>query len=90
MTSLYEFIRQELAARGGECSRAELLAAIQSHKIAAERLSRGQGFPRLLQNMRYSGFIEVRGDVVRRTNRRVGHRRAYRPAVHKVDLASGV
>lgn len=41
---------------------------------AARRLERSQGFSRLLDNMKHSGFIEFDGDIVRRTGRRIGRR----------------
>jgi hypothetical protein len=73
--TLYEFIRQTLEGRGGTCSRSELLNAILRDPEASQRLADNrQGFPRLLQNMRHSGFIELEGDLVRRTDRRVGYR----------------
>ena len=73
--TLYEFVRSTLAARGGIISRGELLAVIQADPQAAERLERSQGYSRVLGNMKYSGFIELEGDLVRRTSRKVGRRR---------------
>ena len=72
--SLYEFVRQTLAENGGSCTKVALLAAIQSDSHAAQRLQKGLGFGRLLVNMKHSGFIEMDGDIVRRTKRRVGRK----------------
>jgi iron complex outermembrane receptor protein len=64
MMSLYAFIRQTLEEQGGTCSRSELLNAILRNPEASQRIADNrQGFPRLLQNMRHSGFIELSGDV---------------------------
>ena len=73
--TLYQLIRETLDEHGGSCLRAELLVAILANPHAAERLSCSQGFSRLLQNMRNSGFIELNGELVRRTKRRVRRRR---------------
>ncbi|MES2326262.1 MAG: hypothetical protein V4499_02880 [Pseudomonadota bacterium] len=73
--SLYEFVRRALAERGGRCTRAELLAIIEEDPASARRLQQSQGFSRPLQNMKHSGFIELDGEIVRRTARRVGRRR---------------
>ena len=35
----------------------------------AERLARGQGLPRLLMNMQYSGFVTIEGETVKATQR---------------------
>ena len=74
--SLYQLVRQALAERGGRCTRAELLAIIAQDPDAARRLEQGQGLSRLLQNMKHSGFVELDGDLVRRTTRRLGRRHA--------------
>ena len=74
--TLYQFVREELERRGGACSRGELLNAILANPDGAERLARSQGFPRMLQNMKHSAFIELEGQLVRRTNRKVGRRHA--------------
>lgn len=73
--SLYELVRQVLAEHGGRCTRAELLAIIEQDPAAARRLEQGQGFSRLLQNMKHSGFIGLDGELVHRTARQVGRRR---------------
>ena len=73
-STLYEFVRQTLALRGGVCSRRELLAAIEADPLNSSRLARSRGFASLLQNMKHSGFVELQGDLVRRTKRRVGRR----------------
>ena len=72
--SLYDFVREMLALRGGSCSRRELLAAIQAHPRAESLLERSQDYTCLLLNMKHSGFVELEGDLVRRTKRRVGQR----------------
>lgn len=74
--SLYEFVRRMLAERGGCCTKSELLSAIRANPDAAQRLERSQGFARLLQNMKHSGFIRLEGDMVRRTSRQLGRRHA--------------
>lgn len=74
--SLYEFIRATLAEHGGTCTKDALLSVVQADPDMAQRLERSQGFARLLQNMKHSGFIELDGDMVRRTGRRVGRRHA--------------
>jgi hypothetical protein len=73
--SLYQFVRETLAERGGTCSRTELLSAILADANAAQRLALSQGLSPLLQNMKHSGFIELDGQLVRRTKRKVGRRR---------------
>lgn len=73
--SLHEFIRRILAAHGGVCGRAELLAAISADPRASERLKRTKGFTAVLGNLKSSGFVHFDGDLVRRTNRRYGSRR---------------
>lgn len=72
--TLYGLIRQTLAAGGGRCSKGDLLSAILADPVAAQRLARSQGFARLLDNMRHDGFIEVEGQLVLRTRRKVGRR----------------
>ena len=72
--NLCQLVRETLERHGGECSRGELLAAILAEGTEAKRLARGQGFARLLANMKHSGFVELEGSIVRRTSRRVGHR----------------
>jgi hypothetical protein len=72
--SIYQLVRDMLEAHGGACSPGQLLDAILADPAAAERLARSQGFTRVLDNMRHSGFIEVDGEIVRRTKRRPGHR----------------
>ena len=73
--TLYEFVRKTLEASGGSCLRGELLNAIVRNDESARRLSQSKGFEALLNNMKHSGFIELHGEVVRRTKRRVGKRR---------------
>ena len=72
--SLYQLVRETLEGHGGRCSRAELLRAILADTAMAERLARSQGFVRLLDNMKYSGFIEFDEAMIRRTARKVGRR----------------
>ena len=74
VVSLYQFVREQLALSGGTCTREQLLAVIKCNPAASEKLERSRGFDALLSNMKHSGFIELEGDVVRRTARRVGHR----------------
>lgn len=74
--SLYEFVRRTIAAHGGACTRTELLNAILADPAASARLERTKGFTAVLDNMKYSGFVVFDGDVVRRTARRYGRRRA--------------
>lgn len=76
MGSLFKFIREKLAAHNGVCTREELLRAILADPAASERLEQSQGFSALLGNMKSSGFVEFDGDLVRRTSRRYGRRRA--------------
>lgn len=72
--SLYQLVRETLELHGGTCSRGELLSAIFADPAEAANLERSQGFARLLDNMKYSGFIELEGAIVRRTSRQVGRR----------------
>ena len=72
--SLYQLVRDTLEQHGGTCSRGELLNAILNDSAEAERLARGQGFSRLLGNMKHSGFIEIDGQTIRRAKRCLGHR----------------
>lgn len=72
--SLYQFVSDMLAASGGACIRDQLLAAIRENPVLLERLEQSRGFGALLSNMKHSGFIELHGETVRRTPRRVGQR----------------
>lgn len=74
--SLYEFIRRTLAAHGGVCSRSDLLHAILSDPDASARLEQTKGLTAALGNLKSSGFVVLDGDLVRRTARRYGRRRA--------------
>ena len=74
VVSLYQFVRDQLAANGGRCTRDELLAAIRDNPAALAKLERSQGFGPLLSNMKQSGFIHLDREVVQRTRRRVGRR----------------
>ena len=65
--SLSQFIREYLCRHGGRCSRDELLHAIRAEPDLRAKLERGQGFARLLQNMRHSGFVSIDGETVRAT-----------------------
>ena len=69
--SISQFIREYLVRHGGACTRDELLQAVRREPELAERLDRGQGFERLLQNMRYSGFVTISGTSVRASPRTV-------------------
>ena len=73
--SLSQFIRAVLERHGGACTRDEIYSAIRADRHASERLCSGQGLPRLLQNMKHSGFVTLDGDMVRRTGRKVGRLR---------------
>ena len=73
--TLYEFVRRTLATRS-MCTRDELLSIMMDDQEVAQRLADSQGFSRLLNNMKQSGFIELEGKLIRRTKRRVGKRRA--------------
>lgn len=75
-TSLYQFVRDQLAASGGACTRSELLKAIHRDRQASARLDQTQGFSALLSNMKHSGFLTLDDDLVRATPRRVGRRHA--------------
>lgn len=74
--SLYKFVRDYLEQKDEQCTRSELLSAIEADADARQRLRKGRGFARLLQNMKHSGFVLVDGDRIIRTKRRFGHRRA--------------
>lgn len=67
--SMYEFVRQFLLERGGSCTRAELVAALEANPAMRERLARSQGFAALLNNMRHSGVITVEGEIIHPTQR---------------------
>ncbi len=73
--SLYEFIRAYLREHGGSSTRSELLAAVKADSAAAAKLQRSRGFTALLSNMKHSGFIEVHGELITATGRRLGRRR---------------
>lgn len=59
--SLSQFIREHLCRHGGRCTRDDLLRVIRSEPDLLSRLERGQGLPRLLMNMHYSGFVTIEG-----------------------------
>lgn len=71
--TLYDFVRRTLEAHGPS-TRGDLLNAILADEEAAGELADGQGFTRLLDNMKHSGFISIDGEMVSRTNRKVGRR----------------
>ena len=73
--TLYQFVREQLEARGGRCTRASLLSVIEDNPAALAKLRQSQGFDALLGNMKHSGFIDLEGDMVHRTARQVGRRR---------------
>lgn len=73
--TLYQFVREQLEAQGGTATRSDLLGAIRDHPAALSKLEGSRGFDALLSNMKHSGFIELEGETVRRTGRRVGRRR---------------
>ena len=74
--TLYKFVRDYLEAHEGQCTRSQLLSAIEHDPDAMRRLRGAQSFDRLLQNMKYSGFIATEGERIVRTRRRYGQRRA--------------
>lgn len=67
--SMYDFVRRYLLARGGSCSRQELIAALQADPVMRERLARSKGFAALLNNMRHSGDVAQIGQTVMATAR---------------------
>lgn len=67
--SLSQFIREYLCRHGARCTRDELFRAIRAEPDLLARLERGQGLDRLLQNMRYSGFVSLDGETVTATTR---------------------
>lgn len=69
--SISQFIREYLVRHGGACARDELLQAIRREPELAARLDRGQGLARLLQNMCYSGFVTIDGEIVTATSRTI-------------------
>ena len=74
--TLYALVRSVLDENGGVCTRGQLLNAILHEPEAANRLAKSRGFGPLLTNIKHSGFIEIDGEIVRRTSRRVGRRRS--------------
>ena len=73
--SLYDFVRRHVFAKGGSCTRDELVEAITADPGMNTRLASCQGFRALLNNMQHSGDIILDGEMVRvtgRTLRRVG------------------
>lgn len=69
--SISQFIREYLVQHGGACTRDELLQAIRREPELPARLDHGQGLDRLLQNMRYSGFVTISGTSVRASPRTI-------------------
>ena len=67
--SVSQFIREHLCRHGGSCTRDELLRAIRGEPTLLAKLERGQGLPRLVQNIRHSGFVTIDGDIVTATSR---------------------
>lgn len=67
--TLFEFVRVYLSEQGGECRRAELLAAMKAMPQVSKRLARSQGFVRILWNMRNSGWITLEHDRVIETRK---------------------
>lgn len=76
--TVYQSVRDFLSQRGGGCLRQDLQDAMESDRVISQRLENGQGFDRLLVNMRHSGEIELDGDEVRATPRAL--RRATKPS----------
>ena len=73
--SLAAFIRRTLSAHDGVCNRRQLLQCVLEDPEACQLLKHGSSFSSALLNMKYSGFLEFEGDLVRRTSRRYGHMR---------------
>jgi len=72
--SLYEFVRSYLRDHAGACTRSQLRAAMDGDRDASARLRESRGFSALLSNMKHSGFIEVNGELITATSRRLGRR----------------
>jgi hypothetical protein len=69
--SISQFVREYLVRHGGTCTRDELLQAIRREPALSARLDRSQGFDRVLQNMRYRGFVMISGDSVKASPRTI-------------------
>ena len=67
--SMYDFVRHYLAMRGGACTRADLLEALEADPAMRQRLARSQGFRALLHNMRHSGDLTLNGEAISATSR---------------------
>ena len=67
--SLYQAVREHLWRVGGTCTRDELLEVMLSDTAVRKRLLEGQGFSRLLTNMRHSGEIMLQGEIIKATSR---------------------
>ena len=81
-SSLYQVVRKHLWRMGGACSRDELLTLMLDDPSVGKRLQEGQGFVRLLNNMRHSGDVLLEGQIVRATSR------ALRRGFSKSDTSS--
>lgn len=77
--SLYQAVREHLWRVGGSCTRDELLEVMLSNTALRNRLFEGQGFSRLLTNMRHSGEILLEGELVRATSRALRRGNSSRP-----------
>ena len=69
MGSLSQAVREHLCRQGGSSNRDAIYTALMNDPRMAERLARGQGLPRLLMNMQYSGFVTIEGETVKATQR---------------------
>lgn len=67
--TLSQAIREHLCRRGGVSTRSAIEEDLKSDPVLAHRLREGQGLPRLLRNMSYSGFVNISGETVSATER---------------------
>lgn len=71
---LCKSVRSFLQEHAGSSARSELLAALEADNHCRAKLHRSRGFTALLLNMNHSCFIEVRGELITATRRRLGSR----------------
>ena len=69
--TLFQYIREYLCRHGGSAGKSELLHAVEADPRMRRRLEKSQGFDRVLANMRYSGWVEVTGELVKATPKTV-------------------
>ena len=82
--SLYQVVREHLWRLGGSCSRDELLTLMWRNRSVRRRLQEGQGYVRLLNNMRHSGELVLEGKTVRATARALRRGATNRTSKHSV------